>query len=51
VGGGKNHRFGLDAMVLIKDNHSKAAGGIQAAVQKARSRLSPLLRSRLKSKT
>jgi len=44
VGGGKNHRLGLDAMVLIKDNHSKAAGGIQAAVQKARSRLSPFIK-------
>ena len=44
VGGGKNHRYGLDAMILIKDNHSKAAGGIQAAVQKVRSRLSPFIK-------
>ncbi len=44
VGGGKNHRFGLDAMVLIKDNHSKAAGGIQAAVRRVRSRLSPFIK-------
>jgi nicotinate-nucleotide pyrophosphorylase (carboxylating) len=33
VGGGKNHRYGLDSMVLIKDNHIQAAGGIANAVQ------------------
>lgn len=32
MGGGVNHRFGLDDMVLIKDNHIAAAGGITAAV-------------------
>ena len=32
VGGGVNHRFGLDDGVLIKDNHIVAAGGIEAAV-------------------
>ncbi len=32
-GGGVNHRFGLDQMVLIKDNHIAAAGGIKAAVE------------------
>ena len=26
AGGGKNHRFGLDDAVLIKDNHLRAAG-------------------------
>lgn len=31
-GGGINHRFGLDSMVLIKDNHIAAAGGIKKAV-------------------
>lgn len=36
VGGGHNHRMGLHDMVLIKDNHVKAAGGIPRAVQKAR---------------
>jgi nicotinate-nucleotide pyrophosphorylase (carboxylating) len=36
VGGGQNHRFGLDSMVLIKDNHIKAAGGILPAVQRVR---------------
>jgi nicotinate-nucleotide pyrophosphorylase (carboxylating) len=32
LGGGVNHRFGLDDMVLIKDNHIVAAGGITPAV-------------------
>src|SRR5204862_449301 len=27
VGGGFNHRFGLDDAILIKENHSKMAGG------------------------
>lgn len=31
-GGGENHRFGLYDMVLIKDNHIAAAGGITQAV-------------------
>jgi nicotinate-nucleotide pyrophosphorylase (carboxylating) len=31
-GGGINHRFALDSMVLIKDNHIAAAGGIRKAV-------------------
>lgn len=34
LGGGQNHRFGLFDMVLIKDNHIEAAGGITPAVQK-----------------
>lgn len=38
VGGGQNHRFGLDDAVLIKDNHLVAAGGLRAAVQRARAR-------------
>jgi nicotinate-nucleotide pyrophosphorylase (carboxylating) len=36
AGGGVNHRFGLYDMVLIKDNHIAAAGGISAAVAKCR---------------
>jgi nicotinate-nucleotide pyrophosphorylase (carboxylating) len=38
VGGGSNHRFGLDDAVLIKDNHVAIAGGIQAAVERVRAR-------------
>ncbi len=33
-GGGVNHRFGLDQMVLIKDNHVAAAGSVAAALTK-----------------
>jgi nicotinate-nucleotide pyrophosphorylase (carboxylating) len=33
IGGGKNHRIGLFDMVMIKDNHIAAAGGIEAAVR------------------
>lgn len=36
AGGGTNHRFGLDDGVLIKDNHIVSAGGIDAAVRRAR---------------
>ncbi len=36
VGGASNHRLGLYDMVLIKDNHIAAAGGIEAAVASAR---------------
>lgn len=38
VGGGTNHRAGLFDMVLIKDNHLRQAGGITAAVGRARLR-------------
>lgn len=36
MGGGRNHRMGLYDMVLIKDNHIDAAGGIAAAVSAVR---------------
>jgi nicotinate-nucleotide pyrophosphorylase (carboxylating) len=36
AGGGVNHRFGLFDAILIKDNHIVAAGGIAAAMQRAR---------------
>ncbi|AEB12815.1 carboxylating nicotinate-nucleotide diphosphorylase [Marinithermus hydrothermalis] len=38
VGGGHNHRFGLFDGILIKDNHIAAAGGVRAAVTRARAR-------------
>ncbi len=40
IGGGVNHRFGLDDMVLIKDNHIEAAGGISKAIEKCLNYLS-----------
>lgn len=36
VGGGQNHRMGLDDTVMIKDNHIQAAGGISEAVNRIR---------------
>jgi nicotinate-nucleotide pyrophosphorylase (carboxylating) len=35
-GGARNHRLGLDDGVLIKDNHIALAGGVGAAVERAR---------------
>ncbi len=35
VGGGMNHRFDLSSLVLIKDNHIKAAGSITEAINLA----------------
>ncbi|HEV2761941.1 MAG TPA: carboxylating nicotinate-nucleotide diphosphorylase, partial [Pyrinomonadaceae bacterium] len=34
AGGGRNHRFGLDDGVLIKDNHVALAGGVATAVER-----------------
>jgi nicotinate-nucleotide pyrophosphorylase (carboxylating) len=36
LGGGMNHRFGLDDAILIKDNHIALAGGIYPALQMAK---------------
>ncbi len=36
AGGARNHRFGLDDGVLIKDNHIALAGGVGAAVERAK---------------
>jgi nicotinate-nucleotide pyrophosphorylase (carboxylating) len=36
VGGGVNHRVGLDDAVMIKDNHIAAAGGIRLAIESIR---------------
>lgn len=33
IGGGKNHRFGLFDMIMLKDNHIDYAGGIRQAVE------------------
>jgi nicotinate-nucleotide pyrophosphorylase (carboxylating) len=36
LGGGANHRFGLDDAMLIKDNHIALAGGVRTALERAR---------------
>ena len=44
VGGGSNHRFGLDSGVLIKDNHIAACGSLTAAVERCRARVPHLMK-------
>jgi len=36
LGGGANHRFGLDDAMLIKDNHVAMAGGVVPALRRAK---------------
>ncbi len=36
IGGGRNHRLGLDDGVLVKDNHLRATGSIREAVERLR---------------
>jgi nicotinate-nucleotide pyrophosphorylase (carboxylating) len=36
IGGGQNHRMGLYDMIMIKDNHIAAAGGLREAVEQAK---------------
>jgi nicotinate-nucleotide pyrophosphorylase (carboxylating) len=38
-GGGSNHRFALDDMILIKDNHVALCGGIAPAIERARANI------------
>ena len=35
IGGGKNHRFGLYDMIMLKDNHIDFSGGIEKAINNA----------------
>lgn len=39
IGGGVNHRIGLFDMILLKDNHVDFAGGIEAAITRAKNYL------------
>ncbi len=45
VGGGRNHRFGLFDMVLLKENHIEAAGGVAQAVSAAKAAMAREKRS------
>jgi nicotinate-nucleotide pyrophosphorylase (carboxylating) len=47
VGGGSNHRFGLDDAVLIKDNHVAIAGGVTAALRRAKQAVGHLVKIEL----
>lgn len=51
LGGGQNHRFGLNDGVLIKDNHIKAAGGIAPAIEAARRQVPHLLKIEIECET
>ena len=51
VGGGSNHRFGLDDAVLIKDNHVAIAGGVRPAVERARASVGHLVKIELEVDT
>ncbi len=44
IGGGANHRFGLDDAVLIKDNHVAIAGGIRPAIERVRRSIGHLVK-------
>ncbi len=44
LGGGANHRFGLDDAVLIKDNHIAYAGGVKKAIQRTKSELGHMVK-------
>jgi len=39
LGGGRNHRFGLDDAVVIKANHTTVCGGVGEAVKRAKEKL------------
>ncbi|HEY2322410.1 MAG TPA: carboxylating nicotinate-nucleotide diphosphorylase [Thermoanaerobaculia bacterium] len=40
-GGGENHRYGLNDMFLVKNNHIDAAGSITAALERIRAKKMP----------
>lgn len=42
LGGGVNHRFGLDDAMLIKDNHIASAGGVAEAMARAKAAIGHL---------
>ena len=51
LGGGANHRFGLDDAMLIKDNHVAMAGGVRAALQRAKAAAGHLVKIELEVDT
>lgn len=51
LGGGANHRFGLDDAMLIKDNHVALAGGVGAALGRARAHAGHLVKIELEVDT
>jgi nicotinate-nucleotide pyrophosphorylase (carboxylating) len=51
LGGGANHRFGLDDAMLIKDNHVAMAGGVAPALQRAKAAAGHLVKIELEVDT
>jgi nicotinate-nucleotide pyrophosphorylase (carboxylating) len=51
IGGGSNHRFGLDDAVLIKDNHVAIAGSITEALRRAKGCVGHLVKIELEVDT
>ncbi|OZI77541.1 carboxylating nicotinate-nucleotide diphosphorylase [Bordetella genomosp. 12] len=51
VGGGSNHRYGLDDAVLIKDNHVVFAGGVTQALARARAAVGHMVKIELEVDT
>jgi len=51
LGGGANHRFGLDDAMLIKDNHIAMAGGVRPALERARQQAGHLVKIELEVDT
>ena len=51
LGGGANHRFGLDDAMLIKDNHLALAGGVRPALERARAYAGHLVKIELEVDT
>jgi nicotinate-nucleotide pyrophosphorylase (carboxylating) len=51
LGGGANHRFGLDDAMLIKDNHIALAGGVGPALERARAHAGHLVKIELEVDT
>jgi nicotinate-nucleotide pyrophosphorylase (carboxylating) len=51
VGGGSNHRFGLDDALLIKDNHVAIAGGVRPALERAKAAVGHMVKIELEVDT
>lgn len=51
VGGGSNHRHGLDDAVLIKDNHIALAGSVATAIERARAGVGHMVKIELEVDT
>jgi len=51
LGGGANHRFGLDDAMLVKDNHVALAGGVRPALELAKRHAGHLVKIELEVDT